>query len=94
MTAFITATSDCSAIIWACMAPRLLEKWRRNVVSCSFVIVGRLVEIPTVELPSAVEVGSAGGGCKRQCARLGGERQGGGWCWWRGAHGGRRIVGR
>jgi hypothetical protein len=43
MTTFSVATSDCSAIIWACMAPRLLEKWRRDAVSCSFVIVGRVV---------------------------------------------------
>ena len=57
MTTFIVATSDCIAIIWACMTPRLLEKWRRYAVSCSFVIVGRLVEIPAVELTSTMEVG-------------------------------------
>jgi hypothetical protein len=59
MTTFIVATSDYNVIIWACMAPRLFEKWRRDAASCSFIIVGRFMEIPAVELASTVEVGSA-----------------------------------
>jgi hypothetical protein len=56
MMAFSVATSDCSAIIWACMTPRLLEKWTRDVVSCSFVIMGRVVDTPEVGWMSAVMV--------------------------------------
>jgi hypothetical protein len=79
MTAFIVNTSDCSAIIWACMAPRLLEKWRRDAVSCSFVIVGRLMEIPAVELASAVEVGSAAVDASGQAAACVAGRWAAGW---------------
>jgi hypothetical protein len=56
MTASSMATSDCSAIIRACMAPRLFEKWRRDVVSFSFVIVGRAVDTPEVSWMSAMVV--------------------------------------
>jgi hypothetical protein len=56
MTAFNVATSDYNAIIWACMAPRLLEKWRTDDVSCSFVIVGRAVDTSEVGRMSALVV--------------------------------------
>jgi hypothetical protein len=58
MTAFSVATSDCSTIIAvrACMAARLLEKWRRDAVTCSFVIVGRAVDTPEVGWMSVVVV--------------------------------------
>jgi hypothetical protein len=36
------------------MAPRLLEKWRRDTVNCSFVIVGRAVDTPEVGWMSVV----------------------------------------
>jgi hypothetical protein len=39
----------------ACSAAKFVEKWRMAVVSCSFVIVGRLYDDPAVGRPS-VEV--------------------------------------
>jgi hypothetical protein len=36
------------------MAPRLFEKWRRDAASCSFVIVGRAVDMPEVGWMSAM----------------------------------------
>lgn len=62
MMAFITATSaynanmlnymvfmlDCMVFTRACMAPKLLEKWTRDTVSSSLVIVGRAMDMPEV----------------------------------------------
>jgi hypothetical protein len=36
------------------MAPRLLEKWRRDAASYSFVIMGRAVDTPEVGWMSAM----------------------------------------
>ena len=51
---------DCMAVTSECMAAKLLEKWRRDAVSCSLVMVGRVVDTPVEE----VARGSDGGGAE------------------------------
>jgi hypothetical protein len=39
---------DCMVFTQACMAPKLLEKWTRDIVISSLVIVGRVMDMPEV----------------------------------------------